>query len=271
MIRGASDFKTVVKDKLSKAANRDLPMVEIWINSQWNKSQGALNNVVTVKNYGNETYKGSLRVYVTEINSRWSDYNGNPYKFAFLDYALKKEIEVKPFENKTFSQKWDPDKAGFKNIEAENLWVIAVLFNSEGKQGFAYPSEKKNPFTAYYADASTAIRVKEGKLPPSIGIKVPKKNSHYILGNEKHNKYIKKTYVIGRITLEVNIEAESGVEKVEYLIKGPFKDYNETVSKSPYSLVFKKFAFGKYTITARVYDKDGRTASDSIETWMFIL
>ena len=45
---------------------------------------------ITITNEGNLPYFGKLRSYVTEIESRWLDYSGNPYHYALLDYAINK-------------------------------------------------------------------------------------------------------------------------------------------------------------------------------------
>ncbi|UCH72182.1 MAG: hypothetical protein JSW62_01140, partial [Thermoplasmatales archaeon] len=190
----------------------------------------------------------------------------DPYKYAFIDYGLNEVIEIEANKRKNCSETWDAS-----DHSVENLWIIAVVFGQDSYKAYSNPSDKENEFDAYYADAAYGVRVTEGKLPPSIGINSPKKRSHYIFGTEKHNSIIKQTYIIGRTTIKVNVEAESGVEKVEYTIEGFFRDIQETVYEEPYDFVWHKLAFGKYTITAKVYDTEGRTATDSIDVYAFML
>ena len=266
VIMGANNFKTIFKEELSKAKNREVPSLHLNVRSEWNETRNDLKNSVEITNYDDEKYTGTLKVYIAEINSPWSDWNGDPYKYAFVDYGYNNLVEIGANENKTFSETWDAT-----GYSVENLQIIAVVFSSESHNGYSNPDENDQKFDAYYADAADGTRVTEGELPPSIGINTPKDYAHYILGKEKNNKYIGSTYIIGRITIKVNIDAESGVEKVEYAIKGPFKEIKETVTEEPYDYVWHKLAFGKYTITAKVYDNDGRTSTDSIEVLAFML
>ena len=78
-----------------------------------------------------------------------------------------------------------------------------------------------------------------------------------------------KTYIIGKINIEVDVEADAGVERVEYSIQGPIREFSQTVTQSPYSYEFDKFTFGKYKIIATLYDNEGNTATDDIEVFIF--
>jgi len=266
-IMGSSNFKSVFINKLSKAKQRDYPNIYLNITSEYNESRNEIKNEVILSNYEDNSYSGELKVYITEIVSSYNGWDGKPFSYAFIDYGLEENILLGSMENKTFSGIWDvPD-----DVYKENLFIIAVLFNSDKNKAFSNPSDQENEYDAYYADASIGTRVSEGKLPPSIGISSPKDFSHYIFGKEKKNKLFQKTYIIGRTTLESNVEAESGVEKVEYTIKGRFREIKETITSEPYNYEWKKPSFGKYTITAKIYDKDGRTNIDSIEVYAFMI
>ena len=270
VILGANDFKNHLLEKccmnnISAAVHRKVPSLKLNLTAELNENKDKINVEVFVENYENEKYNGRLKVYLTEIVSRWQDYQGKPYNFGFLDFIIDKSITIEGKSNISEEETWD-----VSDLDPENLMIIAVVFNSEPHKAYANPPEG-NPFNAYYADEADATRVTEGKLPPRIGINTPKKYSHYIWGKEKQNKLIKTTYIIGKIPIKVNVVAESGVEKVEYTIKGPLRTIKETVTESPYTIVWKKFAFGKYTITAKIYDKEGRTSTDSIEVFAFML
>ncbi|HEC94661.1 MAG TPA: hypothetical protein ENI45_01685, partial [Thermoplasmatales archaeon] len=58
---------------------------------------------VNVTNEDSRVYFGKLRSYVTEIESRWLDNNGNPYHFGFLDFAINKPVLIPPHKTKTFT------------------------------------------------------------------------------------------------------------------------------------------------------------------------
>jgi glutaredoxin len=275
VIFGAGNFESVFEDKLASAFSRNVPKIIINIESVWNETRRELNNTVFVENLENSTYAGNLKVYISEIVSPWKDYDKEPYNYALIDYSYNDIIEIDAFGNGTFSKIWNASSAGFKNVYPENLWVIAVLFNSEKKQGFSDPddvdrNDDKREFDAYYADNADATRVTEGKTPPSIGIKQPKIGTKYLLGNEKRSTLLGYTFLIGKTPIKVSISAESGVEKVEFIISGRRGTTTETIKDDPYEFVWNKRAFGKHTITVKVYDKDGRIDTDSMEVYAFI-
>jgi thiol-disulfide isomerase/thioredoxin len=92
-------------------------------------------------------YTGRLRVYIAEPVSRWNMYNGAPYHFGFLGFAVNEDISVTDSYQKSVT--WNGD------VSESNVMVMAVVFNSEPHQGYAYPPSG-NPFTAYYTDATAA-------------------------------------------------------------------------------------------------------------------
>jgi len=268
VIIGSANFKSLFEDKLSDASSRNTPKLYLNAYAEWNENKSELKSTVTVENKEQDTYDGHLKVYVTEINSKWSDWNGNPYTYSFLDYAMDKEIELEPDENETFSSTWD---GSAPDVYPENLWIIAVIFTKESTQQFSDPPDDEHPFDAYYADAADAARVSEGNLPPSIGISSPKEWMRYILGKETRKTLLGKTMLIGKIPIKATVQAESGVDKVEFSVKGLFGEDNGVVTKEPYEWMWESFAFGRYTITAKVYDNEGRTTSNSIDVFAIII
>ena len=88
---------------------------------------------ISVTNNGNWFYLGFLRTYVTEIESRWNDNDGNPYHFGFLDFALNRIIFI--FPGKTFSTSVTFDGAAdhggqtFGDITQDNIMVISSVFH----------------------------------------------------------------------------------------------------------------------------------------------
>ena len=262
-------FKSDFKQKVLNAVNRNKPKLHIYVNAKWNENKSELTTTVNIENKESDKYNGLLKVYITEINSpRWYDYNSDPYDYAFIDYAINENVEIEADENKSFSETWG---GVYDNIYPENLWIVAVVFSSESKQSYSDPPQNKHPFDAYYADAANATRVVEGSLPPSIGISSPKGQNRYILGKELHpftgKTLLKKPVIIGKITIKANVEAEAEVEKVEFIVKGALKEVKGTVDSEPYEWTWDAFAFGKHTITATVYDKEGKTATNSVDVF----
>ncbi len=90
-----------------------------------------LDITVTVKNNGSKLYLGYVRSYVTEIVSRWTHSNGDPYHFGFLDYAIEKPVILGPQKLQTFTMTWDGKiKHGnltFPDIVDTNIMVITTV------------------------------------------------------------------------------------------------------------------------------------------------
>ena len=271
VIMGSSDFESTFQQKLLDAQSRSAPKIKINLTSSWNETRKELENTVVLVNKENFSYSGTLKIYITEINSRWSNWNADAYNYAFIDYGFVKTITLQSQETKTFSEIWDADTAGFSDVVKENLFVIAAVFTDQSEKRYANPGDGEEPFDAYFCDASTGTRVSEGALPPSIGINAPREYSHYIFGSEKHNSLLRFTYIIGKLPVKVTVNGGAEIEKVEFSVKGLFRSFNETDTQPPYEWTWKKFSFGKYTLTVKVYDSNGYTDTDSIDVLAFIL
>jgi hypothetical protein len=271
VIFGANHEKSVFNKKISEAKSREVPNLYMNISAKWNDKKNELTTNVVIQNMDDKNYNGRLKVYISEINSRWSDYDGNSYKNAFLDYAINKDIDIKIDNSEEFSSIWNAKDSGYADIYPENLWIIAVVFNSESISSFSNPPDNTNNFNANYADIAIATRVAEGSLPPTIGISTPKLGVRYIFNKERRKTITQKTILIGKTTIKSNVDAESGVEKVDFTIKGGFRQITETITEEPYEWTWDTFALGRYTIEVKVYDEEGRTSTDSIDVVAFIL
>ena len=94
---------------------------------RWDETGGILN----------PTFDGYLRVYIAEIESRYINYDGEPYHFGFLDYAFDETIELYPNQWWEESASWtgsevtDTNGDDFGDIGFSNIAVIASFFNDE--------------------------------------------------------------------------------------------------------------------------------------------
>ena len=274
VIKGSTNFEEVFNQALNDAGKRHKPNLYLNFTSFWDEDSKELESNLYIENYEEETYSGKLKIYITEkLSSRWSDAEGNPYHYAFLDYAEIKDIEVLSNSNITFTSKWASTDAGFSDVYPQNLYVIAVIFNSSSEQRYSLPDDNEAPFDAYFVDSVTATSVsEEGTLPPAVGISSPQIYHKYIFGNDRGKADILLTTIlIGKSTIELNIQAEAGVEKVEYKIENRRKQQTFTITEEPFELELSMFSFGKIKITATVYDNEGRTASDELELYAFML
>jgi len=122
---------------------------------------------VTVKivnnDAGPDNYGGTLRAYVSEIESSlWNDTYGNPYPFAFLDYAFNEVVDIAPnggIWEQTYTWVGADHNNGhgtnYNFIAIDNISVVAAVYNDEWNQGYSYPPSTK-PFDAYYVDEAAA-------------------------------------------------------------------------------------------------------------------
>lgn len=162
---GADDVPSAEADfmaRLDTCGMRPVPDVNLSLLVGWS-GNATMYVQVSVQNNEDSLYEGHIRVYVTEITSSmgWNDTQGNPYNFTFLDYAMNEDIYINPGETWQESTIWDgndhSDGLGhdFGSITADNVMVIAAVFNAEWRQGYSRPPDIK-PFDAYYVDDAAA-------------------------------------------------------------------------------------------------------------------
>lgn len=116
---------------------------------------------VEITNEGNFFYFGKLRSYVTEIASRWNDYDGNPYHYAFIDYAINKFVFLMPGQSKTITGSFDGtlDHGGetFEDLTSDNVIVISAISHWMPQYRIGYEStEYTQRYFANVVDQTTA-------------------------------------------------------------------------------------------------------------------
>ena len=116
----------------------------------------------------NNSYEGTLRIYIAEPVSRWNMYDGEPYHYGFLAYAYNNEINIDYQNTIEDTIIWNGD------VEENNVIVIASIFNSKKYTGFAYPPSS-NKFDAHFVDATA------GAIPGNTGYNIQKNNFTHTL------------------------------------------------------------------------------------------
>lgn len=101
--------------------------------------------------------------------------------------------------------------------------------------------------------------------PPLVQLETPKEKYLYIFGKEII-PLSKNTFIIGRITIKLEADDPSDVEKVEFYIDNTLQ---ETFSAPPYEWIWSEMAFGKHRITTMAYDNTGSIARNEIEVRKF--
>ena len=150
----------------------------------------------------NPTQQVHLRVYITEIDSRYIDARGDDYVFGFLDYAFDQDLDLNPHEwwigntDWTGAEHQDKDGNDFGDIDYDNIAIIAAVFNNEESD-----SDKYSLMSA-------------GAIAPELNITSPENN----------------TTESGDFTLTASSSARheegdpTGISKVEYSVdNGTFR------------------------------------------------
>ncbi len=270
VLMGGMHEKSEYAQAIRDAEYRLTPDIQLKVTARYDNNSNKLLSNVFLKNNENERYNGILRVYLTEKVSRWSGPEGQPYHFGFLDYLRKEELHLDVGENNSYDDEMD-----LSNLDPENLMVIAVVFNSEKKQGYSDPPTNKYPFDAYYADAVEGSELIEGgNLPPTVGFSLPEIGKLHFLGKPIYKlKLIKNTVLIGKTKIVAKAEDDSEVEKVEFYINGKLVGVD---TEEPFEYSFKKVKLlkrfiRKYTLSVVAFDSYGKTGNSSIEVIGFWL
>ena len=264
VLLGANTPVSAFEDAIHAASTRVVPALKINLSTQWNQNTNNVETSVIVHNLGNVTYQGRLRVYLTEINSRWSDYSGKTYHYGFLDYLVNEEVSIPAGGQITRSNITDAT-----GLYPTNLMVIAGVFNATKQQGYSNPPSG-NPFDAYYTDATVGKRVVEGNLPPEVGITNPKNGRLHILGKPIIATKNMKTILLGRTNITASATDDSNVTKVEFYIDDKLV---ATFTTQPYEWMWKKHSWlrTKHTIKVIAYDDEGKTSIATMDVTAFIV
>jgi hypothetical protein len=225
---------------------------------------------IQVMNNEDEIYEGRIRVYITEIVSRWRNYEGRPYHFGFLDYAIDTNVSIGAGESIFLRNVWIGSNEGYDDITEEdmgNIMIMAVVFNAEKHQGYAYPPDD-NPFDAYYVDYTQAYRVREDNLPPEIGIVTPKDGHLYLFDRVVMETPRRNTVLIGSTTINVYASDDSLIERVELYVDG---DLKQTFTSEPYQWLLDETLFGRHTLRAVAHDNAGKSSIDEQDILIFNL
>lgn len=102
-------------------------------------------------------FGGTLRLFIVEPNSRWSDHNGQQFHYAFMDLALDSAVTIADGSRTILSRTWLASSSGFSGYNRDNIMVMAVLFEDDVHNGYSDPP-LGGLFNAYYVAATAAAR-----------------------------------------------------------------------------------------------------------------
>jgi hypothetical protein len=152
-----TEYRSLIEQEGTRTPKQPITMNSsvIW------EGNAKLTITISITNDGSLPYLGRLRSYVTEIESRWNDNSGDPYHFAFLDYAVNKLVLLMPGKTKTVIGSFDgnSDHGGqtFGDITSDNIMVISAIFNWIPHYRIGFESETfTQRYFARFADQATA-------------------------------------------------------------------------------------------------------------------
>jgi hypothetical protein len=261
LIVGSSIQKSMIGERILSAVARQHANLTIMISAERKDNASEITLKVSINNHESQLYTGQLRVYLTEIVSTTG--SGNvPTRFSLLDFPINEAIQVSANDKTSLSRTVD-----ISELDVENLMIFAIVFNSEAHIGYSQPPDK-NQFNAHYVDAVDATTVvKDGNLPPEVGIQIPSAKYVYLFGKQIRKSFTGNTILLGRTTLVAYANDDSKIEKVEFYIDGTLK---KTVTEEPYEWFWHQFTIGKRTIIVKAFDDQGKTASATIDVIAFM-
>ena len=270
---GGGNKKSTYESAIAEAQSRGAPEIRIIINAEYDNATDGIITEILIENNESETYNGFLKVYLTEIISRWVnpykafDGNTKPYHFGFIDYIIEEELSVNSKSNATFSVRKKLTDFIVSDLEPEELMIIGVIFNSQAVKQYSNPPSN-NEFNAYYADAANAtILIQGGNLPPTVGMNLPEAGKLHLFGRPIIKTLFKRTILVGRTKITATTEDDLGIEKVEFYIDNKLKS---TDTQAPYEYSFNKVKLirhliRQHTLKIIAYDIEGKNATIEIK------
>ncbi len=149
--------------KIIKIKNRYVHNIKIDLNRTWFADCCSAKAYFTINVTNNEAfaYNGILRVYVSEIASRFNyTYNNSveSFNYGLIDIPIEQKITIPPYSKITVKETWIASPF-LKSLDGSKLNVIAVVAEDIPNIGFSDPPENKNSFTAYYIDQVNSKRM----------------------------------------------------------------------------------------------------------------
>jgi len=269
-----SKEKATYNNRIKDAYNRENPDIFVNVTGSWDETNSEIIISGNIKNMESDEYNGIFKIYMAEkISTIYRDYEGNPFHFAFINFALDREIKIPENNTYNFSK-----KISDKNLDPENLMIFAVVFNSSYEKRYSDPEgdggKNEKSFDAYFVDSMDATEViKEGNTPPAVGITYPKKGKIHFLGKERFNLQFRNTFLIGKTTIKVDAQDDGSISKVEFYIDS---QKVETDEEAPYEYTIRKIGLfrnlvRRHTIKIIAYDDTDKKSEDTIDVIALLL
>lgn len=148
-------YSDLIDDSLLRKNIKD---VLLQTQATW-QGNAELNIQVTITNNELLPYIGFVKTYVTEIESRWEDYAGDPYHYALLDFAIETPIILFPKQTRTLTANWDGKQnhngLSFPDITQDNILISSAVFHFVPYLKKGYETDQfTQRYFGFYADQS---------------------------------------------------------------------------------------------------------------------
>jgi hypothetical protein len=133
--RISGDHVEELPDKLNSCGNRTVANITANVTAIL-IGNATMNITITVDNNEENQYNGYIRLFMTEIISRYNTSLGDPFKFGFLDFVFDKSISINPGATYTDYKIWngfeheDAHGDNFGDLKANNIQVALVVYNN---------------------------------------------------------------------------------------------------------------------------------------------
>jgi hypothetical protein len=133
--RISGDHIEQLPEKLNSCGNRSVANITANITA-FLIGNATFNITITIENNEDTQYGGYIRVFITEIISRYETSLGEPFKFGFLDFAFDESITINPGEIYTDYTIWngydheDAHGDDFGDLKANNIQLALVVYNN---------------------------------------------------------------------------------------------------------------------------------------------
>lgn len=135
-IQGKQQDEQPYRNAIVQSGERDVPDINIDLDVDWIGLGNTIKINVVVTNNDPETFNGKLRVYVTKIESEWTDAQGNNYHYAVLDIPIHNSLAVvhqKSIKSQSaplggtyeFTKWWSGD------VTKDNCMIFATVFDKD--------------------------------------------------------------------------------------------------------------------------------------------
>ena len=138
-VTGQQSSSAPYENAVQTCGSRSVADIDLDLQAYWMGS-GEIEVTLDVTNNQGSVYNGHIRIYVTEITSRWDDASGDPYHFAMINnYAINDNIQVGGMSTESYSDTW----TGYSDISMNNIKVIASVFDQSSS--FTDETTSANP------------------------------------------------------------------------------------------------------------------------------